>query len=221
MKLTVTLLSIFACAAFADQEFYRGDTTVYGQPGAPKKQREGFISFPGGTYIRMGVGVLDQIALRITPSEVQVFLSQNTETLTGEKKKRFLSGEMVTLSSGRRDDTIVAVASAPGPGRRAIVRISGPDAQTILSTSIRPAATTRRPSSPVRSASPASTRRCPPTCTSGPGRGRTPGRTWPSCTRSPRRRWSSGWSPTCSRPGRGRPGRASSPCGRSWPARRT
>ena len=32
------------------------------------------------------------------------------------------------------DDTIVAVASAPGPGRRAIVRVSGPDTRKTLST---------------------------------------------------------------------------------------
>src|SRR5262245_35343881 len=32
------------------------------------------------------------------------------------------------------DDTIVALASAPGPGARAVVRLSGPDARRVVST---------------------------------------------------------------------------------------
>jgi tRNA modification GTPase len=44
----------------------------------------------------------------------------------------------------RTDDTIVALASAPGPSPRAIVRLSGPDASQSLSTEAAPAGAHRR-----------------------------------------------------------------------------
>src|SRR5436305_11549401 len=36
------------------------------------------------------------------------------------------------------DDTIVALASAPGPGARAVVRLSGPDAHRVVGTAFDP-----------------------------------------------------------------------------------
>src|ERR671933_1706718 len=36
------------------------------------------------------------------------------------------------------DDTIVALASAPGPGARAVIRLSGPDAQRVVGTVFEP-----------------------------------------------------------------------------------
>src|SRR5438270_269996 len=41
------------------------------------------------------------------------------------------------------DDTIVALASAPGPGARAIVRLSGPDARRVVGTVFDPMPTGR------------------------------------------------------------------------------
>jgi hypothetical protein len=102
MTSLVVLVLLIECSAFAGQEFYRADVLYYVQPNASEKQRPGLISFPAGTYQRVGAGTLDEIALRITDTEVQILLPQDKETLTAEKKQSFLSGEMVTLGSGRR-----------------------------------------------------------------------------------------------------------------------
>lgn len=87
--------------ALADQEFYRGDSTYYAQPSPSKKQIPGMTSMSPGTYQRLGVGMLGDVVLRITPTEVQLSLHHDRETLTAAKRQSFLSVEIVTLSSGR------------------------------------------------------------------------------------------------------------------------
>ena len=91
-------------------------------------------------------------------------------------------------------DTIVALSTAPGPGGRAIVRLSGPGRPAPCSNGLfHPgiACPTPAPGRRRDPAARASRHHFPPTSTFWPRRGPTPARTWPSCTRSLARRWSS------------------------------
>jgi hypothetical protein len=113
MRALAILLSMVALSAAADQEFHRGDVYYYQQPSPPKKQPAGVITFPAGTYQRLAAGDLGPLALRITATEAQILLGRETETLSGEKRQGLLTGEMITLASGRRVQFFRPVGKAP------------------------------------------------------------------------------------------------------------
>ena len=87
------------------------------------------------------------------------------------------------------EDTIVALSSAPGPGLRAIVRLSGAESLAHRPHHVSHGSRTFVPDKapPLRrlaSVCPAYIRRCRPTFTSSRPRGPTPARNWSKSTRS-------------------------------------
>jgi hypothetical protein len=105
MKYLAIFLLMIARSAYADEEFYLGDSTAYVQPssGPEKTLPPGEIRVPAGTYMEVKHGILiPQVALRISDTEVWLALSPDKETLSGEARQKLLSGAMVTLASGKR-----------------------------------------------------------------------------------------------------------------------
>ena len=104
MKYLAIFLLIIARSASADQEFYLGDSTAYAQPSSGQDQSasKGTQQVPAGTYIDAKAGTLGQVALTVSDTEVRLVLPPDTETFTAAARQKFLSGMLVTLSSGRR-----------------------------------------------------------------------------------------------------------------------
>ena len=101
MKYLAIFLLIIARSASADQELYLGDSTAYEQPRSVATPK-GAQQVPAGTYIDAKVGTLGQVAVKISDTEVRLVLPSDKETLRAELRQKFLSGVLVTLSSGRR-----------------------------------------------------------------------------------------------------------------------
>lgn len=103
MKVSVSMLVFgLTSGAFADQEFYGAGSTYYHNTDPLKSPAPGFFSAPKGTYSRLSVGMLSEIALRISATEIHVFLKTQQDMLVGDRMKQFLAGDLVILPSGLR-----------------------------------------------------------------------------------------------------------------------
>ena len=104
MKYVAVLLFLASHSAFADEEYYLGDSVNYVQksPDPAKKLAEGEFQIAAGTFVPGYVGGLSTIGLKISDTQVSLNLSLDKDTLGAEKRKAFLEGKMITLSSGRK-----------------------------------------------------------------------------------------------------------------------